>query len=67
MFFDDNICLKKPNKCNCKISPILTNCLSVFGHFVGLELKGLRYVGNTNSKGNFPRTFWKTVKNRSLN
>ena len=29
---------------------MLTNCLSVFGHFVGLALKGLRWIEITHQK-----------------
>ena len=28
------------------VGNLLTNCLSVFGHFVGLVIKGLIYIGN---------------------
>ena len=33
---------------------LLTNCLSVFDHFVGLSLKGLRFQeGKPKGKGNY--------------
>ena len=36
--------IKWPNTLKQFVGNLLTNCLSVFGHFVGLALKGLRYL-----------------------